>query len=241
MRAMGTGPVGERGRARPAGRWSGFRSIEGAALAGLAHAACSLAGATLLLRAPTPSAGDRAAAEWYLDEVNQRTTLLGLNLVILGSIAFLWFVAVIRRRAGDRENRFFGTVFLGSALLLVGAWLVGALLFAVPALSAYLYGVAAETRDVALWQAGGLSMASVVAAKFEAVFILSTTSVARLAEALPRALIIAGYVVGLILMVAPLPSEALTWVFPTWVAAVSATLLLRRHDHPLAPPDHPQT
>ena len=34
-------------------------------------------------------------------------------------IAFVWFIAVIRNRIGDREDQFFGTVFLGSGLLFV--------------------------------------------------------------------------------------------------------------------------
>jgi hypothetical protein len=29
----------------------------------------------------------------------------------VSAVAFLWFVAVIRRRVGDREDRFFVTVF----------------------------------------------------------------------------------------------------------------------------------
>jgi hypothetical protein len=41
-------------------------------------------------------------------------------------IAFLWFVGVLRDRLGELEDRFFATVFLGSALLylamLVGLW-----------------------------------------------------------------------------------------------------------------------
>ena len=32
-------------------------------------------------------------------------------------IAFLWFIGVIRDRVGDREDRFFATVFLGSGVL----------------------------------------------------------------------------------------------------------------------------
>lgn len=60
----------------------------------------------------------------------------GLNLLVLSTIAFVWFVAVIRRRVGDREERFFGTVFLSSALLLAGLWLVGAMVHTTPALAA---------------------------------------------------------------------------------------------------------
>ena len=205
-----------------------LRSVEAAALAGLAHSACSLAGTALLLRAPTPARGDAAVAEWYLDETNQRTTVLGLNLLIVGTISFVWFVAVIRRRVGDRENRFFGTVFLGSALLLAGSWLLAGMLFATPALSGYLFGVAADASDIALWQAGGVTTASVVATRLEAVFIISTTTVGRLSKAFTRPLVIVGYAVGLTLLLAPLPNTALTFVFPIWVAVVSATMLVRR-------------
>jgi hypothetical protein len=34
-------------------------------------------------------------------------------------IAFLWFIAVVRDRLGQREGRFFATVFFGSGLLFI--------------------------------------------------------------------------------------------------------------------------
>ena len=40
-------------------------------------------------------------------------------------IAFLWFIGVIRDRIGDREDRFFATVFLGSGLLFVAMLFAG--------------------------------------------------------------------------------------------------------------------
>ena len=49
-----------------------MRSIEAAAIAGLLHGALSIAGSTLLLRAPDPGEGDATVAAWYLDEANQR-------------------------------------------------------------------------------------------------------------------------------------------------------------------------
>ena len=41
--------------------------------------------------------------------------ILALNLVPLSGIAFLWFIGVVRDRIGEREDRFFATVFLGRA------------------------------------------------------------------------------------------------------------------------------
>jgi hypothetical protein len=57
---------------------------------------------------------------------------LALNLVPFAGIAFLWFIGVIRDRLGGLEDRFFATVFLGSALLFL------AMLFAAAAVGGAL-------------------------------------------------------------------------------------------------------
>jgi MFS family permease len=204
-----------------------LRSVEAAALAGLAHACLTLISTYLLLRAPRASP-DATDVAWHADEANQRMTALGLNVMAVGMIAFLWFVAVIRRRVGERENRFFGTVFLGSALLLAGIRMITGILFATPTMSAYLLDVLPDARDVGLWQASGLTLATVVGTRLEGVFIISTTTVGRLSEALPTWLIRLGYLVGVVLLFAPLSPPLLIWLFPTWVILVSASLLVRR-------------
>lgn len=205
-----------------------MRSIEAAAIAGILHGVLSLIATGMLLSAPDPSEGDAAVTAWYLDVDNQRRLVTAVNLLTVSAIMFIWFVAVIRRRVGDRENRFFGTVFLGSALLVTGAWLTTAVLYAAPAIAAQRYGVVPDAGAVAMSQAGGITMASVVATRLEAVFIISTTTVGRLAQAFQPWLVIVGYAVGLTLLVFPVPNDALTWVFPVWVAVVSVTLLIRR-------------
>ena len=51
---------------------------------------------------------------------------IALNLVPFAGIAFLWFIGVLRDRIGEREDRFFATVFLGSGLLFVAMIFVAA-------------------------------------------------------------------------------------------------------------------
>lgn len=210
------------------------RSIEAAAIAGLAHSTLALIATWLLLQSPDPRDGAAAVDEWYSDAGNQRTVILALNLLVMSSIAFVWFVAVIRRRVGDRENRFFGTVFFGSALLLSGAWLSAGVLAAAPALAASTFDIVPDPETIAVLQAGSLGMSSVVATRLEAVFIISTTTVGRLSSAFPRWLVIAGYVIGLILLLVPVPNFVSVWVFPIWVAVTSAMLLVRRDEVVLA-------
>jgi len=48
-----------------------------------------------------------------------KTISLSLNLLPFAGIAFLWFIAVVRDRLGELEDRFFATVFLGSGLLFI--------------------------------------------------------------------------------------------------------------------------
>ena len=45
--------------------------------------------------------------------------LAGLYIVPFAGIAFLWFIGVVRDRIGEREDKFFATVFFGSGLLFV--------------------------------------------------------------------------------------------------------------------------
>ena len=48
-----------------------------------------------------------------------KTISFSLNLLPFAGIAFLWFIAVVRDRLGELEDRFFATVFLGSGLLFI--------------------------------------------------------------------------------------------------------------------------
>jgi len=50
------------------------------------------------------------------------------SLIPYAGITFLWFIGVIRDLPGDREDRLFSTVFLGSGLLFLAFTFVGAAL-----------------------------------------------------------------------------------------------------------------
>ena len=180
----------------------------------------------ILLR--VPDLDDASLAVWYADTNNQRLLVLAVNLTTIGSIAFLWFVAVIRRRVGLRENRFFGTVFVGVALLMAALWVIGVLMFTAPGLDAYTFATPQSTESVSGWQAVGAAALTIVVPRFEAVFILSATTVGRLSDAFPRVLVIIGYGSGLLLLLTPLPSHWLVWIFPAWATTVSLGLLLHR-------------
>ena len=140
----------------------------------------------------------------------------------------MWFIAVIRR-VGDREDRFFATVFLGSGILLTAIMLVGATALASVAVGVeFLGGLPPDAGGFTL--IGGLAygLLLLVLPRAQAVFILSTATLSLRTDAVPRWLSIFGYVIGLALFVLPLLVGPVVYIFPIWVGVMSATLLVRR-------------
>jgi hypothetical protein len=58
---------------------------------------------------------------------------------------FLWFVAVIRDQIGEREDRFFATVFLGSGVIFVALLFAASAVASAPLVGARYLGQAAPT------------------------------------------------------------------------------------------------
>ena len=64
-----------------------------------------------------------------------RVVIGGLYLAPFAGIMFLWFVAVIRDQIGEREDRFFATVFFGSGILFVALLFVASAIAVAPSVS----------------------------------------------------------------------------------------------------------
>ena len=157
----------------------------------------------------------------------RNTVLLALNLPPFAGIAFLWFIGVVRDRMGQREDRFFASVFLGSGILFV------AMLFASTAMAVGLITSAAVAPRAALtsdaWRIGRAvtyTLMTTYAMRMAAVFMISTATIALRTAIMPRWLVLIGYMLALILL---LTVGDLPWVeelFPAWVFAVSIYILL---------------
>ncbi len=206
-----------------------MRSIDSAAIAGVIYAALTLAALLLFRQLPDLSLSDQAISIWFDDEGHRSTLVLALSLVSMSSVAFLWFVAVIRRRIGDREDRFFATVFLGSAILYLGTYIAGAVALAAPAVAfSILDDAAVESGSVTLMAGIAAGMLLVVGPRIQAVFIFATSTLILRTEAMPSWLAYVGYVAGLVLFVMPLVLEPIVVGFPLWVLIVSVTIGLTR-------------
>jgi len=201
-------------------------SIEATAVAGLVFAVTSLASWFLLQLPPDLSASDAQISAWYEDSGNQQGVLIGLTLAAISAIAFLWFMAVVRRRVGDREDKFFGTVFFGSGLLLTGVMLVGTAALASGAVTASLADRAPDPGALAVVSAFGTALMALVLPRLQAVFVLSTSRLALRTDQISPWVSYFGYAIGLVMFFFPILLEPLSLAFPIWVGVLSVALLI---------------
>ena len=113
---------------------SRLKTPKAAAIAGIAFSVLLITIFWLLRRSVPADPLDPGM--WLATE--SKTVALALNLVPFAGVAFLWFIGVLRDRLGEQEDRFFATVFLGSALLFL------AMLFAAAAITGAVILVASS-------------------------------------------------------------------------------------------------
>jgi hypothetical protein len=207
------------------------RSVEAAAIAGIAYALLSAIALIILASPPAPSEPDATITEWYSQPDHRAMLAIGLALSVTAAIAFLWFVAVIRRRVGQREDQFFATVFLGSGILLTGVTLVGAAVLASPSMTIDLTdGDVPDTAVLASLTGLGDSLLYFALLRVQAVFVMSTSALAMRTNTFSRYLSYFGYLTALIMFVMPIATEPVGFAFPLWVAVISLALFTRRTD-----------
>lgn len=153
--------------------------------------------------------------------------LLALYLVPFAGIAFLWFIGVLRDRLGQREDRFFATVFFGSgllflAMLFAAAAIIGALAVAYASGS----GEFTDSPTFHFARAAAYNLVNLYAIKMAGVFMISTSTVAMSTRFTPRWIAVLGYVLAVILL---LGSSSFAWsvvVLPGWVLLLSSQILI---------------
>jgi hypothetical protein len=206
------------------------RSLKTPRAAGIAGIIFSLLLITsqVLIRLSIPS--DPLASPLELVR-HSKTVILALNLLPFAGIAFLWFIAVVRDRLGELEDRFFATVFLGSGLLYV------AMIFVAASIAGALIGLLASdsgslttSATYALGRVEVYRILNIFAARMAAVFMGSTSTIFMRTRILPRWVAFFGYALSAALLLA---GGSVTWiimVFPVWVALISACILIQnRH------------
>jgi len=152
--------------------------------------------------------------------------LVGLYLVPFAGIAFLWFIGVVRDRIGEREDKFFATVFFGSGLLFIAMVFAGAAVLG-GLVAGNRFGTAPPTdiATVGFARSVGYAFIFVFAAKAAGVFTLATSTIIRRSR-WPRWTSLSGYATAAVLIVSISFFEPIVIIFAVWVAAISTHVLV---------------
>lgn len=162
---------------------------------------------------------------WLTVPWRRDAVLAAVRLTPFAGVALLWFIGVLRKRLGGLEDRFLGSVFLGSGLLFVAS------LYAASAFSGALVACVendgrqllnAEGYRLARYLAG--AFLNIYAIKMAGVFVVSTSSIGLRTSFLPRWLSLAGYGCAAVLLLAITSWPWISLAFPIWVLAVSLSL-----------------
>ncbi len=222
---------------RPLGR-AGSETLGGAARQARAPWAASVAGilfavlftgAMVLLRSVTlTDLDDTGLAQWFADGRDLPIVVGGLYLGPFAGITFLWFVAVVRDQVGDREDRFFSTVFLGSAILFVALLFVALAVAATPSVAVRFADLRAPTAEEAhLTRSLAYALLFAFATRAAAVFLFATATLGLRTGAFPRWFALTGYAAGIVLLLVVSVWDWVILVLPAWVAVISVAILRR--------------
>jgi hypothetical protein len=201
-----------------------LRTPRAAALAGIAFSL--LLGLSLTLITVSSPANPATAGTWLTQSPRRGTIAIALNLVPFAGIAFLWFIGVVRDRIGQREDRFFATVFLGSGLLFV-AMIFAAAAFAGGLIAEVAMRSAAAPNPAVLAigrQVTGLLL-HVYAMRMAAVFTMSTATITLRTRVIPRWIGLAGFAVAVLLLVSVGLTPWVELLFPAWILLLSIDIL----------------
>ena len=207
-----------------------------AGVAGLAFAVLFAGTLFALVDLPVLHLPDAEVVAWYA--AGRDTTLLvgALYLAPFASIAFLWFVAVVRSEIGEREDRFFGTVFFGSGLLFVGLVLVAAGVMGSMVVGVrFLDQPPPSAASLDLIHAVSYTLLVTMASRTAALFMLATASIGLRFAVFPRWFALVGYLIGVALLVGVSVWKEALYLVPAWVAFVSLFLLRRSRDGAVGP------
>jgi hypothetical protein len=200
-----------------------LRSPRAAAIAGIIFSLLMLT-SMIIFRMVTITPAD-INRDWL--ESNATLASLALGLVPFAGIAFLWFTGVIRDLLGEREDRLFATVFLGSGLLFVGMLFVWAAVFG------SLFGsfaVAAERLvDDDIYVFGAAFMNEILSnymLRMAGIYMLSIASIWTRTGTMPRWLTIITYIVALGFILFAGTATETRFIFPGWVFLISVYILV---------------
>lgn len=203
-----------------------------AAVMGIVFAGLFVAALVVVNGAPHLDATDAAYGAFYGGAGDTLLSAVGLYLVPLAGVAFLWFVVSLRSvldALDPAPSAMARGLNLPSALLFVALLFAGTAALAAPFFATSIGGAPAlEPATARGLSALGYGLVFVFAVRGAGMFALTSTTLLRGAGILPKGAAVVAYLLATYLLLTATYHPASLLVFPAWVLLVAVMLL--RHD-----------
>jgi hypothetical protein len=207
---------------------SALRAPWAASVAGLLFALLFTGFVVLVRSTPVTSAGDVELVRIFATGGDLPLFIGGTYLAPFAGVMFLWFIAVIRDQVGEREDKFFGTVFFGSGLLFIALEFVAAAVISSVTVGVRFFDNPAPTAtQVGTARALGYTFLFMFSTRAAAVCVISIATLGLRSRTFPRWFALTGYLLGLALFIVVAIWDWIMLALPAWVAVVSLFILRR--------------
>lgn len=203
---------------------SQLRSPRAAAFAGIIYSILMITGMLLITSIARVSLEDITPE--LLNSWSKRASLIILIAPFAG-MAFLWFTGVIRDLLGEREDRFFATIFFGSGIIQVVLLFIWGAIFG--AIMATKTVMATTSTDARIYLFGFALMNEIIgnyALRMAGLYMTAIATLWNRTAMMPRWLTLITYILALGFLVAAERIREARFIFPTWVLVVSVYILI---------------
>lgn len=158
------------------------------------------------------------------------TRFVALYIFPIAGISFIWFIVSLRMwipaRTEKRVNALLSNVQLVSGIVFLVLFFTSAAALSVS--SVFVSDEAGKVYTVSSigFPQYGNSLFFVFASRMGAMFVFSTSGIARETEVLPKWFVWIGYVVGLFMLLSSSFNQALFFVFPVWTLVLCILVLV---------------
>ncbi|MBW6439739.1 hypothetical protein KZ829_39020 [Actinoplanes hulinensis] len=210
---------------------------------GVAHAVLYLWAYWIMWQAPAADASAAELAAFYGGGHGAWVLAVGVYLLPLAAIAFVWFTVTVRMWVavhGRPEHFLFSNLQVVSGILYAALLLVAAAAFSVNSALAELSSEPVDPSRFAGFPQFGLVVTVLLGSRMAGIFVLTTASIGRHTGLIPAWFVWPSYLVGLLLLLMATFNSAFVLLFPTWMMALVILLILRvRHAAPQTPARQP--
>ena len=205
------------------------------AIVGVAFSVLFTVAFLLTASVPGPRATDEELIAYYAVDGDTLPVAIGLYIMPFAGIAFLWFIVALRMWAAAsvrRQSVLQSNLQLVSGLLFVALFFIGAAASAVLSVTIQFAGAAPDPVAARQFPIFGQTVILFFAMRMAAMFVFTTSAIGRSARILPAWFGLAGFAVGLFLLLTASFVPLIVLVFPAWVLVLSLIMLGRAREIP---------